>query len=121
MGRKNLRGVAINGAKRKHERLLVAGPMRPIAGKPGLADESGRAHIVRMGEESGHQYTIRVKDRHIGLNPFRWAIYRAGWPVAVKRAASVYKTAEKCRIAGSKALREFLANIARRKKNKERS
>ncbi len=48
----------------------------------------------------------------------KWAIYRAGWPRAVKRAASVYRTAEKCRIAGTQALREFLANIAKRKKKK---
>ena len=72
-----------------------------------------------MGKESEHQdYLVEVKDRHIGLNPFKWAIYRAGWPRAVKRAASVYRTAEKCRIAGTQALREFLANIAKRKKKK---
>jgi hypothetical protein len=70
-----------------------------------------------MGEESGHQgYTVRVKDRRIGLNPYRWAIYRDGWPRAVKRAASVYRTVEQCRIAGTRALREFLANIIKRKR-----
>ena len=72
-----------------------------------------------MGEEPEHQdYTVRVKDRHIGLNPYKWAIYRAGWPRAVKSAASVYRTAEKCRIAGTLALREFLSNIAKRRKKK---
>jgi len=72
-----------------------------------------------MGEESDQQdYTIKVKDRLIGLNPYKWAIYRAGWPLAVKRAASVYRTAEQCRIAGAHALREFLANITKRKKKK---
>ena len=75
-----------------------------------------------MGEESDHQsYTVRVKDRRIGLNPYKWAIYRAGWPSAVKRAASVYRTAEKCRIAGALALREFLANLTKRKKNRNDS
>jgi hypothetical protein len=72
-----------------------------------------------MGEESGHHdYTVRVKDRRIGLNPYRWAIYREGWPRAVKRAASVYRTAEKCRIAGTQALRGFLVNLAKRQKNR---
>jgi len=47
-----------------------------------------------------------------------WAIYRVGWPRAVKRAASVYRTVEQGRIAGSQALREFLANIAKRKKKR---
>ena len=70
-----------------------------------------------MSEESDQQdYTIRVKDRRIGLNPYKWAIHRVGWPRAVKRAASVYRTVEQGRIAGSQALREFLANIAKRRK-----
>ncbi len=71
-----------------------------------------------MGEEPEQHYTVKVKDRHIGLNPYKWAIYRAGWPRAVKGAASVYRTAEKCRIAGALALRELLSNIAKRKKKK---
>ncbi len=58
-----------------------------------------------MGKESEHQdYTVEVKDRQIGLT--------------VKRTASVYRTAEKCRIAGTQALREFLSNIAKRRKKK---
>src|SRR5260370_11085199 len=66
-----------------------------------------------MGEESEHQdYTVRVKDRLIGLNPYKWAIYRAGWPRAVKGAASVYRTAEKCRIAGTFPLRLQLRDLA---------
>jgi hypothetical protein len=81
-------------------------------------ERTGRI-LPNMGAEPEHQhYTVKVKDRHIGLNPFRWAIYRAGWPRAVKNAASVYRTAEKCRIAGTLALREFLSNIAKRKKKK---
>ena len=72
-----------------------------------------------MSEESDHHdYTVRVKDRRIGLNPYKWAIYREGWPRAVKRAASVYRTAEKCRIAGVLALREFIANLAKRNKGR---
>ena len=78
--------------------------------------------LSSMGEESDRPgYTVRVKDRRIGLNPYRWAIYREGWPRAVKRAASVYRTAEKCRIAGALALREFLANLTKRKKNRNDS
>ncbi len=83
---------------------------------------SGRTGRIfpSMGDEPEHQnYTVRVKDRLIGLNPYKWAIYRAGWPRAVKSAASVYRTAEKCRIAGTLALREFLSNIAKRKKKKD--
>jgi hypothetical protein len=72
-----------------------------------------------MGEEPEQHYTVKVKDRHIGLNPYKWAIYRVGWPRAVKSAASVYRTAEKCRIAGTLALREFLLNIAKRIKKKD--
>jgi hypothetical protein len=72
-----------------------------------------------MGEEPEQHYTVKVKDRLIGLNPYKWAIYRAGWPRAVKSAASVYRTAEKCRIAGALALRELLSNIAKRKKKKD--
>jgi len=78
-----------------------------------------RRILQSMGKESEHQdYTVEVKDRQIGLNPFRWAIYRTGWHRAVKRTASVYRTAEKCRIAGTQALREFLSNIAKRRKKK---
>ena len=73
-----------------------------------------------MSEESGHHdYTVRVTERRIGFNPYRWAIYRKGWPHAVKRAASVYKTVEQCRIAGTRALRAFLANIAKRKQSRD--
>ena len=71
-----------------------------------------------MGEEPEQHYTVKVKDRLIGLNPYKRAIYRADWPRAVKGAASVYRTAEKCRIAGALALRELLSNIAKRKKKK---
>jgi len=72
-----------------------------------------------MSEESNHpEYTVRVKDRSIGLNPYKWAIYRVGWPRAIKRAASVYKTVEQCRVAGTQALGELVANIAKRKKNR---
>jgi len=75
--------------------------------------------LSSMGEESDRpDYTVRVKDRRIGLNPYRWAIYREGWPRAIKRAASVYRTVEQCRIAGTQALREFLVNLAKRKKNR---
>jgi hypothetical protein len=72
-----------------------------------------------MGEEPDQHYTVKVKDRHIGLNPYKWAIFRVGWPLAVKNAASVYRTAEQCRIAGTLALREFLLNIAKRIKKKD--
>ena len=38
--------------------------------------------------------------------------------IRLKRAASVYRTVEQCRIAGTQALREFLVNLARRKKDR---
>jgi hypothetical protein len=72
-----------------------------------------------MGEQPEQHYTVKVKDRRSGLNPYKWAIYRAGWPRAVKNAASVYRTAEKCRIAGTLAMRELVSNIAKRKKKKD--
>jgi hypothetical protein len=69
-----------------------------------------------MSEADHSDYTVRVRDRGIGLNPYRWAIYHNGWFLPVKRAASVYGTAEDCRIAGTQALRAFLVNIAKRRK-----
>lgn len=61
---------------------------------------------------------VEVRRRSPEPNPYKWVIYRAGWPLAVKRAASVYRTAEKCRVAGTQALKEFLAFLAKRKKNR---
>ncbi len=92
----------------------------PQRGRWVVGQTAGARRILQsMGKDSEHQdYTVEVKDRQIGLNPFRWAIYRTGWPRAVKRTASVYRTAEKCRIAGTQALREFLSNIAKRRKKK---
>src|SRR6266536_527421 len=83
----------------------------PQRGRWVVGQTAGARRILQsMGKESEHQdYTVEVKDRQIGLNPFRWAIYRTGWHRAVKRTASVYRTAEKCRIAGPQALRVYLS------------
>jgi hypothetical protein len=55
-----------------------------------------------MNEESDrHDYSIKVEKRRIGLNPYRRAIYRSGWPGAVKRAASLI---EQSSSAGSQEL-----------------
>ena len=111
-----------NPLSRVGERYVVPGAL-PIGLGPrldrGLVFGTGSAHMLSMGAEPEQHYTVKVKDRHIGLNPYKWAIYRASWPRAVKSAASVYGTAEKCRTAGTLALREFLSNIAKRKKKKD--
>jgi hypothetical protein len=63
-------------------------------------------------------YTIRVTHGSREPNPYKWQIFRAGRHAAVKRAASVYRTAEKCRLAGEQALKEILGRMADRKKKR---